>query len=115
LRQSAPRRGYKTMNRPFQNLESTGPLLFDGLVAVCWFVHMNSSITSPRVTNISPGQLYTFVFTQDATGGHRMVWPANCINANPINPTPNATTVQNFIGNLGGLLYSNVPSTGKKP
>lgn len=100
------------MNRPYKNLESSGPLLFDGLIAVCWFIHMRSDITSPRVLNISPGQLYTFVFTQDGIGDHTMNWPPNCINAAPIDPEPNSITVQNFIGNTGGILYTNIAPTG---
>lgn len=100
------------MDRPFLNLDSSGPLLFDGLKAVCWFVHMGSDITAPRVTNIAPGELYTFVFVQDAIGGRIINWPANCINAAPIDPAPNATTIQNFIGNTGGTMFANIPPTG---
>ena len=95
-------------NRPFTNIESGGAIAFDGLQAVCWFIHMRSDINSSRVVNISPGQLYTFVFTQDATGNHNLTWPANCINGIPINPTPNSITVQNFVGMTGGLLYGNI-------
>jgi hypothetical protein len=99
------------MNRPYQNLESASLLLFDGLQAVAWFVHMSANITSPRIANISPGELYTFVFTQNAVGGWVMNWPANTFNTSPINSAPNSTTVQNFIGNTGGLLYANVVPT----
>jgi hypothetical protein len=100
------------MNRPFLVLDSSGPLVFDGLKAVCWIVHMKSNITSPTVINISPGQLYTFVFTQNATGGYTINWPNNCTNAAPIDPEPNSTSVQNFVGNTGGVLYANIPPTG---
>lgn len=97
------------MNRPFKNIESSSLLTFDGLQAVCFFVHMTSNITSPRIMNISPGELYTFVFTQDAVGGRFINWPANTFNAPPIDPAPNSITVQNFIGNTGGIVYANVP------
>jgi hypothetical protein len=107
------------MQRPTLKLESAGTLLFDGLQAVCWFVNMGSSILSPRVTNISPGQLYTFAFTQNAVGGHTMNWPPNCINAGPLDPTPYSTTTFTFVGNTGGLLYANISptwsSTGGQP
>jgi hypothetical protein len=103
------------MSRPTQHIESGGAILFDGLQAVCWFINMNSDITSSRVTNIAPGQLYSFVFTQNATGNNKMNWPANCINANPIDPTPNSTTVQHFVGLTGGLLHANVTSAGRTP
>jgi hypothetical protein len=100
------------MNRPFQNIESGGAVLFDGLVAVCWFIHMRSNIASARVQNISPGQMYSFVFTQDAVGGHTINWPVNCVNAGPIDPQPNSITVQNFIGNTGGIMLANITPTG---
>jgi hypothetical protein len=98
------------MSRPFQTLDSAGTLTFDGLQAVCWFVHMKSDVTQARVINISPGQLYTFVFQQDNAGRHRMVWPVNCQNAAPIDLAPNSTTVQNFIGNNNATMIANIPS-----
>jgi hypothetical protein len=95
-------------NRPYLNLVSSGAMVFDGLQAVCWFVHMQSSVASPRFINIAPGQLYTLVFTQDATGNHSFTWPSNCINAIPLDPAPNAVTTQNVIGMTGSLLYANI-------
>jgi hypothetical protein len=100
------------MTRPTQNITSGGAILFDGLKAVCWYIAMNSDITASRVTNIAPGQLYSFVFIQNAAGNHRMTWPLNCINAAAINPKPNSTTVQHFVGLTGGTLYANIPPTG---
>lgn len=100
------------MNRPFLNVDSGSALLFDGLVAVCWFVNMRSTMNTVRITNISPGELYTFVFEQDAIGGHTIIWPNNCINAAPIKTQPHAITVQNFIGHTGTTLFANIPSAG---
>jgi len=103
------------MSRPFQNLNSTGSMVFDGLAAVCWFIHMSTTVAHPRVINISPGQLYTFIFTQDGVGNHPMMWPDNCVNAAPIDPAPNSLTVQNFIADQGGFLIANVPPSGVQP
>jgi hypothetical protein len=99
------------MTRPYQSLSSSGAVTFDGLKAVCWFISMTSSITAPRMVNLAPGQLYTFVFKQDAAGGHTINWPYNCLDAASIDPAPNSTTVQNFIGNTGGILSANLPPT----
>jgi len=104
-----------TMTRPTQNIESGGAILFDGLQAVCWFIHMRSSITEPRIANIAPGQLYSFVFFQDANGNHVMHWPVNCVNAAPIDSAPNTTTVQHFVGLTGGRLYAHIAPTGARP
>ena len=103
------------MSRPFETLNSGSLMVFDGLEAVCWLINMQSSVTSPRITNIAPGQLYTFIFAQNATGGHTMNWPANCQNAAPIDPAPNSTTVQNFVGSTGGILIADIPPTGVRP
>lgn len=103
------------MKRPTKRINSGGGILFDGLQAVCWYVNMTSDVTASRVTNIAPGQLYTFVFTQNATGKNRMLWPANCINGAPINPAPNSTSVQHFVGLTGGLLYANIAPAWRTP
>jgi Tfp pilus tip-associated adhesin PilY1 len=99
------------MQRPFLIVDSTGPLLFDGLVAVTWFVRMTTNITAPRVINIAPGQLYTFIFEQNGVGGHTMSWPGNCMNAAALDPQPNATTTQTFVGDIGGKMYASIPPT----
>lgn len=103
------------MNRPFLNIESSGAILFDGLAAVCWFVNLRSDVANARVRNISPGQLYTFVITQDATGGHRFAWPSSCVNATTIDPKPNAITVQNFIGLPSDFMTANIAGTWSTP
>ena len=100
------------MERPYLILESTGPLLFDGLEAVCWLVRMTTNITAPRIINTAPGQVYTFVFTQNGVGGHTMNWPANCINAVQIDPAPSSITTVSFVGDTGGLLYASIAPTG---
>jgi hypothetical protein len=99
------------MDRTFKNLESSTLLTFDGLQAVAWFVNMTSNITSPRITNVSPGEFYTFVFSQDGKGHHFINWPSNAMNAAPIDPRPNSTTIQHFIGSTGDLLYANIATT----
>lgn len=99
------------MSRPFLTFDSNEALLFDGLAAVCWFINLSTEVTASRATNISPGQLYTFVITQDDIGAHTFTWPPNCINAMMVDPTPNATTAQNFIGQTGGMLLANLPGT----
>lgn len=99
------------MERPYLILESTGPLLFDGLEAVCWLVRMTTNITAPRIINTAPGQVYTFVFTQNGVGGHKIQWPSNCANAAPLDPLPNSTTTVNLVCDLGGILYANILPT----
>jgi hypothetical protein len=66
---------------------------------------LTTNVTGATITNIIPGNLYTFITTQDATGGHTFNYPAGVVNASPINPTSNSTTTQTFIANSAGVLY----------
>jgi hypothetical protein len=99
------------MQRAYLFVESSGPLVFDGLKAVCWFINMSSSITSPRIINVTPGVLYSFVFTQNRVGGHTMNWPGSVINAAQIDPTPLSTTTMTFIADIDSDLYPNISPT----
>ena len=92
---------------------ATGLVLFDGLQAVMWMVLMKQSIAASgvRVKNMAPGQLYTFIFQQDAIGGFTFDWPGHIQNGGIIDPAPDAISVQNFIGNTSGILIANLPGT----
>ena len=98
------------MSRPCLTVSSASPL-FDGNRAVCWFMTMRNDVTNARFKNIVPGVLYTFLFRQDNTGGRSFEWPPLCVNPIPIDQTPHAVTVQNFIGSTGGQLIANLPGT----
>jgi hypothetical protein len=98
------------MIRPVQTFDSRTPIVFDGNAAVVFIVYMLGSVEKPpRVRNITPGVLYTFVFVQDAEGGFTFAWPAQCTNGAAIDPAPNSITVQSMIGYTGGLLKGNIP------
>jgi hypothetical protein len=99
------------MTRPYQIFDSSDPLVFDGNVAVCFIIQMNSYAKGARIRNIAPGVFYTFIFHQDGTGGHEFEWPGACLNAPAIGLDPNLSTVQNFIGVPGGYMQANIPGT----
>lgn len=60
---------------------------------------------------VSPGNLYTFIVVQDATGGRQVTWAANILNAAPVNPMPNGITVQTFVCDDQNNLYAIGPGT----
>jgi hypothetical protein len=66
---------------------------------------LTTDVTGATITNIIPGNLYTFITVQDATGNHAFTYPGEVANASPINQTPNSTTTQTFIANSAGVLY----------
>jgi len=103
------------MNRPVKNLDSSFPIVFDGLEAVVWVVFLHNPVRQVSVKNITPGVLYSIVVQQDEKGGYNFVWPSDAINAPPINTTPYGCTSANFIGTAAGALTSNTAATWVQP
>lgn len=68
-------------------------------------------VTNPTISGMVPGNLYTFIIHQDATGGHRFFWPANVYNATAIDPEANSTTIQTFVADENGTLSAIAPGT----
>jgi hypothetical protein len=69
-------------------------------------ITLSGDVTSSTLTGQVAGNLYTFIITQDATGGWAFVWPGAMINATPVNPTPRSITIQTCVclANNGPLL-----------
>jgi hypothetical protein len=97
--------------RNYLYIDAQNNMLFDGLEAECWHIALGVNVSSARVKNISPGQLYTFLFEQNYEGFNTFQWPSACVNGTAINLDPNSITIQNFIGDTGGILRAHVPGT----
>jgi hypothetical protein len=67
--------------------------------------------TSPTISATVPGNLYTIILVQDATGGHPVTWPANIYNAGRINTDPYGSTIQTFVADSDGSLRAIAPGT----
>lgn len=63
------------------------------------------------VSNIQPGNLYTFIVVQDSAGLHQVTWAAKLLNAAPVWTRAFATTVQTFVADDQGNLYAIAPGT----
>jgi hypothetical protein len=98
------------MSRKFLALDSSSAMVFDGSLADTWSVQLVGSVLSARTRLISPGRLYTFIIIQGATTTHQFNFPITCRNAAPMTPEPGTMLIQNFIGDTGGWLYSNIPA-----
>ena len=104
---------------PSQPIPPLPPLIINQLLVIAWAAAVtvpgdvftafkitlggNTTIT---IENMMPGNLYTFIIVQDATGGHTVTWPANAHNATLTDPAPNSTTVQTFVADVDGSLYA---------
>lgn len=97
--------------RQYQVLNSAMPVVFDGRVAPCFMLTLRNSVTNARVRWMTPGQVYTFIIYQDQFGHHRLLWPAECHNAGPVNTNPLSVTVQTFVGTENGELTANLAGT----
>jgi hypothetical protein len=56
-------------------------------------------------TNVTPGNLYTFIVQQDATGDHKLTWANAVLNATAVNQLPNGMTIQTFVASADENLY----------
>lgn len=84
---------------------------FPGDTYTAFTTVLPGDVTNPTIGGMVPGNLYTFIIHQDATGGHRFVWPTTVHNATRIMSNPNGTTVQTFIADGDGQLWAIGPGT----
>lgn len=86
---------------------SAGALTLDLSEPTLFAVDLDQNITSISFANLPAGKAPAFAvaFTQDATGGRTVAWPAAVIGTPPdIDADPNATTVVSF-AYIGGGNY----------
>jgi hypothetical protein len=79
---------------------------FDASKNLTFRITLTGDVTSSTITGQVPGNLYTFIIEQDATGGHHFVWPTNVYNAGPVDLDPNSITIQTFVVDEDNNLYS---------
>jgi hypothetical protein len=90
--------------------------VFDGTNFTAFQMTLTGDAPGPSVSNILPGNLYTFIIRQDTVGGHFFAWPTGAApsgvkNGSPIDQTPNALTVQTFVADDTTMLYAIGPAT----
>lgn len=84
---------------------------FNALNTSGFLMTLTGNVTSSTLTNLGVGQFVAFEFVQDATGGRTVVFPANVINPQAPDPTPNAKTFQLMWSPDGINLYPLGPAT----
>jgi len=86
-------------------------MVFDGTTYIGFKTTLTGDVTSSVTQNMQPGNLYTFIVVQDATGGHIFTWPATVHNATMVDPLPNTTTIQTFVADENHALWPIGPGT----
>ncbi len=69
---------------------------YDASVTNGFKLTLTGNVTSSTLSNAVAGQVVTFVFCQDATGGRTNVWPTNVKGGGIITPTANICSMQSF-------------------
>jgi hypothetical protein len=85
--------------------------VFDGTNYTAFKITLPGDVIAPVFQNMSPGNLYTFIILQDATGGWTFPWPANAYNGTLVASPPNTYTIQTFVALDDGSLYAIGPGT----
>ena len=86
-------------------------MLLDALKGETFVIEMATSIQQLTVKNLTPGQLYVFIFRQNQKGNHSLQWGAGIRNASAINLYPFSTTIQCLTALSDGTLLANIPGT----
>ena len=60
-------------------------------------ITLTGDVSSSSVINPTNGQKIAFIITQDGTGNHAWVWPANFKGTCNIGPDANSVTIQEFV------------------
>jgi hypothetical protein len=94
-----------------QILPPLADMVFDGSTYTAFKLTLPGNISTVTIENMIPGNLYTFIIVQDATGNHLFPWPANVHNAPTVDPQANSTTIQTFVADENGELWAIGPST----
>lgn len=98
-------------SRKLIRLPAEQTMLLDCSRYQTFVIDFATSVQTLRTQNVSPGQLYVFVLVQGTSGKHKLNWGDRLRNAIPLDPSPDAITVQTFIGMTGGILQAVPPGT----
>lgn len=90
-------------------IPSAQSVLIDAYQGETFVIRLITSIRTLQIKNVSPGQLYVFIVTQDQIGGHTIAWGTQVLNAFMVDPAPHSITTQCCIGTTGGILQANAP------
>jgi hypothetical protein len=93
-----------------------GAAEFIGDQYTAWQITLDHDIVGAYLSNIVPGNLYTFIIIQDAVGGHVFNFPTGPApygtrNVLDVDSEPNSTSIQTFIADANGMLWAIGPGT----
>jgi hypothetical protein len=81
-------------------------MIFSGQVFTTFKTTLHGDVLHATFPEMIPGNLYTFIILQDATGGWLFNWGATVHNGTMINLAANSQTTQTFVSDVDGQLYA---------
>jgi hypothetical protein len=81
---------------------------FDLSAGLLQSITLAGDLTAATITNLSDGQLTTFLICQDEAGGHAFQWPANVRGGMPVGTAASKCSAQQFVAS-GAWLYATGP------
>ena len=78
-------------------------VLFDGTAGLTFDLTLSGPLTLNCPTPV-PGNLYTFILTQDGIGGHPAPWAATMRGGGDVLTVPGSTTIQMFVARSDGSM-----------
>jgi hypothetical protein len=94
-----------------QILAASDAMVFDGTTYPSFKTTLPGNVTNAAIQNMAPGNLYTFIIVQDASGNHTFGWPPGVFNAARVDPEANSTTIQTFVADENSDLWPVGPAT----
>lgn len=94
---------------PYSELLVVAPawnMVFDGSNYTTFQTTLPGNVNGATIQNMIPGNLYTFIILQDATGGHIFQFQTGVNNATAVCPVANSTTIQTFVADENGILWA---------
>ncbi len=95
-----------SLNSGLQNLAFTATPAWNAASNSTFTMTLTGNVTSMTLTGVSPGQLITFIWTQDATGGRTVAYPATVKGSAVIYAAASSTTTQTFRADASGNLWA---------
>lgn len=84
-------------------------ITFDANLGSGFDLTLTGNVSASTLINQAPGDIFTFIIAQDATGGRTFAWPPSLVGTAPICPLPNSVTVQQFIVRVAGQIVPTEP------
>ncbi len=94
------------LNAGYEALSFTATPTWNAASNSTFAMTLTGNVTGQTITGPTAGQLITFIWTQDGTGGRTVAYPSTVKGAAAIYAAANSTTTQTFRADASGNLWA---------